>query len=182
MEDALYKDIEKEYDFLDFNSILAHVELHLACPHPDASLDPDAIATADLGVHDMIDAPKHPMTPEQARRRNVDYLRAVFKWLGEKGVKRILKLVVVDNQEWQCSDETIEECLKPWDIRYLDWNKRDLSIEIIRQGHAGKLVELWLIWSGQNTALRGWSDPVYGLKQQLPQVRALFIFKSLDKA
>jgi hypothetical protein len=128
------------------------------------------MAFPDLGVDEIDETSQKKLTPEMARSKNVGYLRAVFDWLRKKGVRRILRLVIVDNQEWQCSDETIEECLKGWDIRHLDWNKRDLSIEIIKNGEAAKMVELFLSWSGQNTALLGWSDPDYGLKKQLPQV------------
>ncbi|KAL7621995.1 hypothetical protein AAE478_007496 [Parahypoxylon ruwenzoriense] len=167
MEDSLYKDIEKDHEFLRLNSILAYVELSLTSPCQDAR--PDQGPYADLDMDEIIDIPHHITTPELTRSSNVGYLRAVFKWLGEKGVKRILKLVVLDNQEWQCSDDTIAECLTGWDVRYLDWNKRDLSIETIRNGNAEKLVELWLTWSGQNTALLGWSDRDDGLKKQLPQ-------------
>ncbi len=169
-DDALYKDIEADYEFLSLNSILAHVELSLTDPRPEVGLDPDDMTSHNLRVDEMDEMSQKKLTPKLIRRKNASYLRAVFEWLRQKGVRRILKLVIVDNQEWQCGDETIEDCLHGWDIRYLDWNKRDLSIETIKTGGAAKLVELWLTWSGQNTALLGWSDPDYGLKQQLPKV------------
>jgi hypothetical protein len=104
------------------------------------------------------------------RDKNADYLSKMMIWLRDtKKVKRILRLVVHDNHEWQCRDETIEECLRGWDIRYLDWNKRDLSVDTIK-GQAEKLVELWLMWSGTNTSLIGWMDSEFGLKTRLPRV------------
>lgn len=108
---------------------------------------------------------------KEIREQNAQCLADVLLWLRQKGVQRILKLVVRDNQSLQCQDETIEKALRDWDIRYLDWNKLDMSIDIIQRGGAKNLVELCLTSSGSNTALIGWTDPKYGLVT-LTEVRA----------
>ncbi|KAL8305071.1 hypothetical protein RB600_008111 [Gaeumannomyces tritici] len=89
----------------------------------------------------------------------------VFKWLKGrkdsprapgKGVRSILKLVVLDNKERPCSDETVEKCLDGLEIRYLDWNTPDLAAETL--GKAKELVELDLYWSGLRAVMSGWLD------------------------
>ena len=177
MEDPLYHGIEKDHGFLTLNPMLAYVELMLddlgpinsilrspAAAKPSTDLAGSTRKPTDL-AHQTVN------TPEEIRDANFRCLVSVFKWMrDEKGVKKILKLVVVDNQGWQFSDDQIQQALKEWDVRYLDWNKRDLSLDAIGKGGESKLKELWLTWGGQNTVLLGWSDVEYGLQKQLPEV------------
>lgn len=173
MQEPINYETTKDHDFLKFNSVLSYVGLRLCTPASSPHWNPEAPADADLhtGFQDVNGNHYRQMTPDRARQINVLNLGKTFEWLRGKNVKRILKLVIDDDQEWQCSDEVIENTLKSWDIRYLDWNKKDLSISAISQGEATKIVELWLNWGGQNTALLGWADPISGLKSQLPRVR-----------
>jgi len=165
-ENALYENIESDHEFLKLHSILACVELKLA-----SSRATDKLERAAPSITPTLRGANASLTPNAQRERNVKHLNTVLQWLREvKKVKRILKLVIKDNQDFQCEDEIIEECLKGWDIRCLDWNKQNLSIETIKRGEAGKLVELWLTWNGQNSCLVGWSDPEFGLKRMLPKV------------
>jgi hypothetical protein len=80
-----------------------------------------------------------------------------------------VKLVVNDDPDLPCRDETIEECLTDFDIRYLDWNKDDICIKSLKE-KAENLRELWVSWSGRNSTLFGWSNREHGLRS-LSQVR-----------
>ncbi|KAK0630887.1 hypothetical protein B0T17DRAFT_234363 [Bombardia bombarda] len=62
-----------------------------------------------------------------------------------------------------CSDETIQSCLRGFDIRFLNWNKHDLCVETLRIAGLNNLKELWLSWSGRNSVLYSWSCREHGL-------------------
>ncbi len=84
-------------------------------------------------------------------------LKAVFQWLkGEKGVKSILSLTVTENPHHYCSDQTVEECLRELEVRYLNWNRPDLCAN--KYTLPNNLIEISLHWSGLNSVLWSWSD------------------------
>ncbi|KAI0436715.1 hypothetical protein F4803DRAFT_541256 [Xylaria telfairii] len=106
-------------------------------------------------------------------------LKAVFKWLKlNKGVKSIVQLIVKENPHHYCSDDTIEECLKHLDVRYLNWNRPDLCAETLRV--VPSLIEVSLTWSGLNAVLWSWSD-THGLQtlKKLEKVH-LYIQRGLE--
>ncbi|KAG5797970.1 hypothetical protein H9Q69_002975 [Fusarium xylarioides] len=117
MEEALYDGIESAHNFLEFNPILACVELRLENLGQESASSEDPFDTGDLPMRRHIDSVVHRLTPEQTRDENEKYLGDLLKWLREKGVKKILKLVIVDNQDLQCRDETIQKFLSGWDIQ-----------------------------------------------------------------
>jgi hypothetical protein len=82
----------------------------------------------------------------------------VFKWLtGTKGVKKILKLEVDDNDEFPCSEVTIRKCLEELDdVRYLNWKRPNISAQTLLK--APNVVELWLYSTGINAVLSSWAD------------------------
>ena len=85
-------------------------------------------------------------------------LKTLFKWLtGTKGVKRIVMLVVEDNDSFPCSEATIRDCLEMLDeVRYLNWRRPDISVQTLRE--AKNVIELWLYSTGLNAVLSGWAD------------------------
>ncbi|TAQ85279.1 hypothetical protein B7494_g6397 [Chlorociboria aeruginascens] len=81
-----------------------------------------------------------------------------FNWLSEeKGVREILKVVVKDDRNSPCSDEVIEELLSGFNVRYLDWDREDLSSKVIEDTMKDAR-GLSLYWSGNNAVLREWTD------------------------
>jgi len=101
---------------------------------------------------------------ERDRNLRENRVQSLFKWLRDnKGVKRIIRLVVYDHPQAPCRDEVIKLCLQKFDVRYLDWNKEDLSVDML-QNVAPNLQELWLTWSGRKSALFGWCNEKYGLR------------------
>ena len=142
--------------------VLACVELGLVTKPPTATLSshPDEPASPDYDL----------TWQYNGRQLRTELVDEFFTWLREKKkVKRIVKLIVSDDLEWPCSDETIEKCLRTFDVRFLDWKKDDLDIQSVRKV-AENLRELWVSWSGRNSTLYGWSDVEFGFKS-LRQVR-----------
>ncbi|KAG5801723.1 hypothetical protein H9Q74_013688 [Fusarium xylarioides] len=109
----------------------------------------------------------------KARSRGRQDMNFFSNWLRDKGVKRILKLQVEDDDQCPHSDETIQIVLDRFQIEHLDWQKTDLDARVIcetgseagsetddgSQGIRSDLTEVTLKWSGNNVALRGWSEP-----------------------
>ncbi|KAI0140419.1 hypothetical protein GGR57DRAFT_509459 [Xylariaceae sp. FL1272] len=87
-----------------------------------------------------------------------DALKSLFRWLTKtKGVKRIVMLVVEDNDLFPCSEAAMRDCLRKLDeVRYLDWRRPDVSVPTLRE--AKNVTELWLYSTGLNAVLSGWSD------------------------
>lgn len=54
-----------------------------------------------------------------------------FQWLKDKGVKRILKVIVDDSNTPAHSDEAIEKAFQGFDVEILDWRKVDLCPKTI---------------------------------------------------
>jgi hypothetical protein len=81
--------------------------------------------------------------------------KLIFDLLREHKVKKILKLIVNDDQEIPHSDEIIEQ-LHDFEIEVLDWKKVDLCSYVISQG-APEVRKLFLYSSGNNAVLRSWS-------------------------
>ncbi|KAI2619318.1 hypothetical protein GGR54DRAFT_647998 [Hypoxylon sp. NC1633] len=129
----------EDHEFLEFGRTLAYVELdirsRLVVQGADAALEVE----------------------QTSRDEDAKALRDTFRWLRKKNVKQIVKLVVKDNPDRYCSDETIETCLDGFDVRYLDWNKADMCVDTIRK-KAPNVVHLWLHSSGSNAVLWSWSD------------------------
>lgn len=109
-------------------------------------------------------------------RRDMEFF---FDWLYDKGVRRILRLVVEDSATAVHGDEAIQKSLRRIMIESLDWQKTDLDPQTICRigieaekkcptkeepdrivfGPRNKLKELTLKWSGNNAVLRAWSEP-----------------------
>ncbi|KAJ3566630.1 hypothetical protein NPX13_g7064 [Xylaria arbuscula] len=117
-----------------------------------------------------------PTTPEEVkswREKCEDALKSIFEWLSKtKGVNRILKLVIEDNETFPCSEETLRECLKTIpDIKYLDLKRPNVSVRTLIK--AKDVVEIWLYSTGISAVLAGWGDQ-NGL-QRLEKLRMIHL-------
>ncbi|EGZ74504.1 hypothetical protein NEUTE2DRAFT_81904 [Neurospora tetrasperma FGSC 2509] len=129
------------YDFLKFESRLALVSL---------SLRPELLDSSS----NVVQSKDQLKTIADNDAANII---KVFRWLKDKGVTKILKLVVDDNPDRVCSEEAIEKCLECMDeIRFLDWDRPDLAVPTIKK--ARRLIELSLYSTGTNAVLHHWSD------------------------
>lgn len=109
-------------------------------------------------------------------------LQGVFDLLRSlKHVQRILKVEVKDNPRRNCSDQTIEACLKGFDVRYLNWDKYDLCSDVV-VAVAKNVIELWLYSSGNNAVLRSWSgeEGLGRLKQVITSITHLYSLNHLS--
>ena len=94
---------------------------------------------------------KQPFWNSDGRK---DYL-AIFDWLREKGVKRILRVVVEDDEERPHSDEVIFQALQSFDVENLDWRKFDICSDVIVDA-VPSARKLKLHCKGNNAVLRSW--------------------------
>jgi hypothetical protein len=85
-----------------------------------------------------------------------DRFLSVFKWLNKKGVKKIIRIVVCDDQQTPHTEDAIGRALERFDVEELDWRKNDICSETIRHS-APNVRILHLSWSGSNPVLRAWS-------------------------
>ncbi|KAI1125165.1 hypothetical protein F5Y10DRAFT_13996 [Nemania abortiva] len=92
--------------------------------------------------------------PVASQRRRQDIL-TLFKWLKDKKVASIIKVVVDDHKDPLHGDKAIIDALKQFSIEVLDWSKPDLCPETI-QAACKDVRELHLSWSGLNGMLLAW--------------------------
>ncbi|QPC69357.1 hypothetical protein HYE68_000109 [Fusarium pseudograminearum] len=118
-----------------------------------------------------------------------------FNWLQSKGVSHIIRVDVEDSTEFPHSDQAISESFNAITVERLNWKKIDLDPRVICNlgsnvawGDTGRgssvtcdsqIREVTLTWSGNNTALRAWSEPE-GLPL-LPRLRKIIIFGPEDE-
>ncbi|KAL7785167.1 hypothetical protein V8C37DRAFT_420236 [Trichoderma ceciliae] len=151
--------IGESHPFLKFYPILSDVELILT--EPGSVVANSHTKTQLPGLTDVSNHDDESLHNEWIDR--MDSIRKVFTWFRKQKVQRILRLVVVDDATLPCSDETIEECIKDFDIRYLNWNKDDLCVTLLHQANLPNIQELWLSWSARNSVLYSWSCKERGL-------------------
>ncbi|KAK3937215.1 hypothetical protein QBC46DRAFT_356837 [Diplogelasinospora grovesii] len=140
-------------DILDPPSVMSQVELTV----PRATTPPEWERTLQI---DKLQEKRNEMW-----QNNMGDLKDVFDLLRRKNVQRILKLTVHDNPARPCSDEVIKACLTGFDVRYLDWKKDDLSVDVVLEA-APRLAELWLYPAGDEleSLLGSWAaSNVHGL-------------------
>ena len=128
------------------------------------------LAKGSSSTHSNTEATENPATPPSSKEADglgLTDLTVVFKWLKKNGVKRIIKVIVVDDGEIAHSDQAIEDCLEGIEIDVWDWKKPDICSETIHKA-AKNVREVHLYCTGSNTVLRSWSSE-QGLAK-LPQV------------
>jgi hypothetical protein len=130
----------KDFNFFNFEPMLSTVRIDLH----DIASDQDLEKLTDEG--------------KISRWNNMQaHLVEVFRWLKEdKGVKGIMRLVVRDREPIFCSDETMEQCLKNLEVRYLDWDRPDICTDTLQLTQ--DLVQVDLYWSGLKAVLCSWGD------------------------
>jgi hypothetical protein len=114
-----------------------------SAPPFDVEFEP-TLKYVDLPAFDGIEANKR----EEAK--------IILEWLRKSRiVKRIFHLSVADSLHEPHSEETIEDAIKPFDIKILDWRRIDLSIRTIRDA-APNIRRLRLYSSGNWAPLDHW--------------------------
>lgn len=93
----------------------------------------------------------------QSKRRGLSDLVHVFKWLRENQVKKIVKVMVVDDGDPCHADESIEEAMKDFEVEIWDWKRIDLNSDVIAD--SSRIIrEISLYSSGNKAVLMGWAS------------------------
>ncbi|OIW33083.1 hypothetical protein CONLIGDRAFT_162383 [Coniochaeta ligniaria NRRL 30616] len=80
----------------------------------------------------------------------------IIKWLRMvKGVRKVMKLKVLDSRHEPHKEEVIEECIRNLQVEELDWRRTDLSIETVKDASPG-VQRLHLYSSGDWAPLLHW--------------------------
>ncbi|PSN59993.1 subtilisin-like protein [Corynespora cassiicola Philippines] len=110
------------------------------------------------------------------QKKGAEDMKTVFDWLRGKGVKVIVKVMVIDDGDTPHSDRAIEESLEEFQVENWDWKKLDISSEVISRSTT-KVEEVSLYCSGNNAVLMGWGSS-YGFpnKAKFPQLKRLNLF------
>ncbi|KAL7904225.1 intracellular serine protease [Trichoderma velutinum] len=141
------KEFQMQFDHLNLHNVLQYV----AFPQIE-----------------LIEEDETPTLQRKTRRDLVFF----FHWLKQKGVTRIIKVIVDDLDTPSHSDDAIEEALEPFNVEILDWRRMDLDVvSLIRVGKCFR--EVHLQWSGNNGILRAWSEGE-GLAM-LPMLKAISV-------
>ncbi|KAJ8131451.1 hypothetical protein O1611_g2179 [Lasiodiplodia mahajangana] len=161
-----YKDLRDSARLLNFEESLQSVIL------PDLEVVVSDTQKSKLrDSHGSLNLP-----PESSGRMDYwwifQWLRSVQTHSGRKGVQRILKVSVQDNQDHPHSDETIEHCLRGFGVEILEWMKPDICATTIIEA-VPDVRYLRMFCSGRNAVLRGWAA-VGGLVE-LKQLRSLVV-------
>jgi hypothetical protein len=80
----------------------------------------------------------------------------IFDVLKQKGVRKILRLVVDDDDACMHQDDVIEKALSAFEIEEFQWRKMDLSSLVLRHA-VPRARSLRLFSSGNHSVLREWS-------------------------
>ncbi|KAK4097068.1 hypothetical protein N658DRAFT_500886 [Parathielavia hyrcaniae] len=117
-----------------------------------------------------VQIPRHPFRPWGASRLPTDGMEAepneegacrkefesIFELLSGKGVRKILRLIVDDDDTCAHQDE-VTEGLSKFEIEEFQWRKLDISSMVLRHG-VPQVRTLHLLSSGNHSVLRDWSS------------------------
>jgi hypothetical protein len=145
-------DLHKLVGVLKFESILLCVDL------PKLSVKRDHAPLLAQTSRAMSMQPRQKLLSAQDQGKGATDFGVVFKLLQDKGVRKILKVVIEDDKGSPHSDDVIGKALHPFDIEEWDWKKFDMCSDTIYNA-APNLRKVSLYASGNNAVLRSWSAP-----------------------
>ncbi|GAB1317950.1 hypothetical protein MFIFM68171_08160 [Madurella fahalii] len=97
-------------------------------------------------------------------------LTTIFEWLHTRYVRKIQKVTVFDSELPSHTDDKIVEALKRFDVEEWDWDKMDLSSEVVFAASSNSVREISLQASGNEAVLQGWCAPGgFGNKEKFPK-------------
>ncbi|KAF1957934.1 hypothetical protein CC80DRAFT_534433 [Byssothecium circinans] len=156
------------------NSIEKHIEFDLAgVPHPSITqsyLDRLANHVQFESILKYVALPKLSIEPEkpsmQRKNNSTNMKRAsrglndmvrIFNWLRTKHVRKIVKVIVIDDDQPAHSAAAIKEALQGFDVEVWDWKKLDICSSVICD--SSKCIrEISLYSTGNNAVLMGWAS------------------------
>jgi hypothetical protein len=104
---------------------------------------------------------------------------AVFDWLRDQRVRRIIKVDIDDDTEPCCTNDAVEASLKGFEVQRLYWKRTDIPCDVFYNSSSA-LTDLSLYWSGDKAVLGGWSGPDgFSDARKFPEVRGCLCYASL---
>ncbi|KAI1878942.1 hypothetical protein JX265_003119 [Neoarthrinium moseri] len=121
---------------------------------------------------------------KRPRRKGLSHLVTVFNWLRKNHVEKIVKVIVIDDEDPSHADASIEEALSGLGVEIWDWKRLDLSTDVIWRATTAPgnkdvsvVREISLYSTGNNSVLMGWASPE-GLanKKKFPYLKKVNLF------
>ncbi|KAI3579747.1 peptidase S8/S53 domain-containing protein, partial [Fusarium oxysporum f. sp. albedinis] len=110
-----------------------------------------------------------------SNRKGREDMTSIFNWLHKGGVRKILKVTVIDDELPAHKDAAIVECLRRFGVEIWDWKKVDLCSEVIAAS-TSLVREICLYSSGNQAVLKGWSAAGgFADRAKFPEVSAFMI-------
>ncbi|KAK4109055.1 hypothetical protein N656DRAFT_783344 [Canariomyces notabilis] len=104
-------------------------------------------------------------------------LTTIFTWLKKRHVRKIQKVTVFDSELPSHTDENIIKALEKFEVEEWDWDKMDLSSEVVFRASSGSVREISLQASGNEAVLQGWCAPGgFGNKTKFPKLRNIYLY------
>lgn len=137
--DVSKESIRQNFAALNFENILQYV----------------ALPALRIAKKPIVSRKKSTNTKQADGKGRADMI-FMFQFLRDKGVRRIVRVIVDDRQEPTHSDEAIEEALIGFQVEKWDWRRLDICSDTVLFA-APNVREICLYWSGNNAILQGWS-------------------------
>ncbi|EWC43894.1 hypothetical protein DRE_01246 [Drechslerella stenobrocha 248] len=144
------------------------------------------VALPQLSVKDDVNLFTEPQNQENKRALALAKLdrgmglrdaKLIFDWLYENRVRRILRVIVVDNGDNSHTDEVIVSSLERFKIETWDWRRRDISADVIHRAAGSSVKRISLYFSGDLVVLDAWSSPDgFANKDRFPRLEAIEVF------
>lgn len=111
-----------------------------------------------------------------SQRTPASDLTVIFEWLRKRHVRKIRKVTVFDSEQPSHQDGKIVEALKDFGVEEWDWDKMDLSSDVVFEAASESVREISLHASGNEAVLHGWCAPGgFGNKKKFPKVVPVLI-------
>ncbi|KAK7403904.1 hypothetical protein QQX98_010311 [Neonectria punicea] len=149
---------------LKFESILKYVALPVLSVEPRSSRNPRSLQAS----------PKDAQS--ELHRTGRSDLVAVFDWLWRRGVREIIKVMVVDDGDHPHADAAIVDALYGFKVEEWDWKRVDLCSDVIYESSPA-VREVSLYSSGNNAVLMGWASAEgLGNRDKFPHLKKINLF------
>ncbi|KUJ15360.1 putative subtilisin [Mollisia scopiformis] len=115
-------------------------------------------------------------TQSELHRKGRSDLVAVFDWLWRRGVREIIKVMVVDDGDIPHANDAIVEALYGFKVEEWDWKRVDLCSDVIYESSPA-VREVSLYSSGNNAVLMGWASAEgLGNREKFPHLEKVNLF------
>ena len=112
----------------------------------------------------------HLISRSATKHKTPKNLSDIFQWLKGNGVKKVIRVSVLDYGDHPHPDSSIEEDLKSLEVEIWDWKKVDLSSDVISNSSTS-IREISLYFSGNPAVLMGWgSAQGFADREKFPNV------------